>query len=194
MPKIDDYYKKSNVSDIMDRIIGPLKRQNYFIGQSFIARGHLAAKTDFPFVAQQIATFYHLNVFPQFQAFNNLNWRALEESIRDHDFGNAVFTYTEVEDVLQLPNATNINQPLYLIGNYQFPIPQRVYKHIITPDHIFKFVGFNHPNINTNEFNHFYNYCPDQCNDNNHTWLKNSLRNVNNRMDSSRGIFLCCNI
>jgi len=188
---IDDRYTQEFVNNTMDGQIGVHNRQRYFTRRSYLARGHLAAKTDFPFAAQQNATFYYLNCFPQFQDFNNLNWRALEESIRDHDFESDVQTYTSVEDILRLPNEHGQIIPLFLINGIQFPISLKVSKIIVTADYIYSFVGFNHPNIDSHEFDDLVNGYTDLCDTERYSWLKDSLRILENRRNPVRGIFLC---
>jgi DNA/RNA endonuclease G (NUC1) len=46
-----------------------------------IARGHLAAKSDFVFAPLKDATYYYYNAAPQWQGFNGLNWQAVENSV-----------------------------------------------------------------------------------------------------------------
>ena len=51
-------------------------------GEMFLARGHLSPHADFIEEPEQDATYYFFNVAPQFQKFNNNNWRQLEEFTR----------------------------------------------------------------------------------------------------------------
>lgn len=46
-------------------------------------RGHLAAKADFVYAPQQLATMWYLNAIPQWSFANVNNWLKLEISIRD---------------------------------------------------------------------------------------------------------------
>lgn len=112
---IEYLYSKQSVNNSMDKIIGPEQRQKYFKGQSFIARGHMAAKTDFPFASQQLATYYFLNANPQFQGFNNGNWKLLEDFIRTLEVEGIVTT--TIEDSLFLKDHNNIYKTLYLGDN-----------------------------------------------------------------------------
>ena len=45
-------------------------------------QGHLAPDAAFVYNALQDATYYFFNVAPQFQSFNNGNWKALEINTR----------------------------------------------------------------------------------------------------------------
>lgn len=46
---------------------------------TYLARGHLAAKTDFVLSTEQRATFSYINCVPQWQSFNGGNWNTLED-------------------------------------------------------------------------------------------------------------------
>ena len=45
-------------------------------------QGHLAPDAAFVYQNLQDATYFYFNVAPQFQAFNNGNWKSLESSLR----------------------------------------------------------------------------------------------------------------
>merc|ERR1712117_373370 len=49
----------------------------------FLARGHLSPDASFVYAFQQLATYYFINVAPQFQSFNAGNWVDLEDKARD---------------------------------------------------------------------------------------------------------------
>ena len=46
-------------------------------------QGHLSPDAGFIYNVEQDATYYFLNVAPQFQSFNNGNWKSLEINTRD---------------------------------------------------------------------------------------------------------------
>ena len=48
----------------------------------WFAKGHLSPDAAFVYDFQQEATYYFINVGPQFQAFNNGNWKAAEIKTR----------------------------------------------------------------------------------------------------------------
>ena len=48
------------------------ERSHYF------ARGHMAPDADFSTEMEEDATYYFINVVPQWQAFNNGNWKVSE--------------------------------------------------------------------------------------------------------------------
>lgn len=59
--------------------VGDELADKYVTSQQYLARGHLAAKTDFIYATGQRATFYFINAAPQWQPFNNGNWNWLEQ-------------------------------------------------------------------------------------------------------------------
>ena len=52
-------------------------------GTNYFAKGHLAPDAAFIYDVMQDSTYYFMNVAPQFQSFNNGNWKALEMNTRD---------------------------------------------------------------------------------------------------------------
>lgn len=51
-------------------------------GTNYFAKGHLSPDAAFIYQLEQYATYYYINVAPQFQAFNAGNWKALELATR----------------------------------------------------------------------------------------------------------------
>ena len=49
---------------------------------NWFAKGHLSPDADFIYQREQDATYYFVNAAPQFQSFNAVNWRFLEEDVR----------------------------------------------------------------------------------------------------------------
>ena len=52
--------------------------ENSSSGTNYFAKGHLSPDAAFIDEAEQDATYFYFNVAPQFQSFNNGNWKALE--------------------------------------------------------------------------------------------------------------------
>ena len=53
-------------------------------GSNYMARGHLCPDAAFITQLEQDATYYFLNIAPQYQSCNNGNWKALEGAVRDY--------------------------------------------------------------------------------------------------------------
>lgn len=59
-------------------IVGSAELAAQYINVSidhYLARGHLAPDGDFIDAASQDASYYFMNTAPQFQSFNNGNWK-----------------------------------------------------------------------------------------------------------------------
>ena len=57
--------------------------ENTASGTNYFAKGHLSPDAGFVYNVQQDATYYFVNVAPQFQSFNNGNWKSLEYNSRE---------------------------------------------------------------------------------------------------------------
>ena len=84
-------------------ILDPSK-QTYFGGTNFFNHGHLAAKCDYEFGAQQRSTFWLTNAPPQWYSFNSGNWNNVESAVRKYAATNkkdlVVYTGTHVSTLL----------------------------------------------------------------------------------------------
>ena len=50
---------------------------------NYLARGHLAPDAAFIYQIEADATYFYINVAPQYQSFNNQNWRTIETATRE---------------------------------------------------------------------------------------------------------------
>lgn len=144
-------------------------------GQYF-NRGHLSAKADFIYGAQQTATFWHLNTAPQWGTFNSGNWMILESNIRDLAVRRRMdlTVYTGVHGVAALTDVNGDEQPLYLHANETdraFPVPRFFWKVAHDPigNRATAFVGLNEPRA-TSITSDMY-LCPDISGDGRFKWL-----------------------
>lgn len=74
---------QSGQKKAFNTILGSGGADKYISTSSFLSRGHLAPDADFIYNAGQLATYYHVNVAPQWQVFNAGNWLAVETAVRD---------------------------------------------------------------------------------------------------------------
>merc|ERR1711915_386536 len=89
-------------------IIGASRSEtNYF------AKGHLSPDAAFVYNVQQDATYYFVNVAPQFQSFNNGNWKALEYNTRDlaTKLARDILVMTGTHGILSYPDKNNNPTP-----------------------------------------------------------------------------------
>ena len=82
-------FKKKNQKSAVKKILGSNTIDGTTIietsasGTNYFAKGHLSPDAGFVYNVMQDATYYFLNVAPQFQSFNNGNWKSLEYAVRD---------------------------------------------------------------------------------------------------------------
>jgi hypothetical protein len=188
----------------MSALLTSLNAHTWFGSQaSTMDKGHLAAKTDFPFASQQQSTFYYLNAAPQFHAFNAGNWLKLEKSIRMlASVSGKITVYSGIQGVLNLHNNNNrIN--IYLDDQNELPVPEYFWKvvHVDLSQKKYAFIGINNP---LNDY--FWNtedwyeshFCNQKCWHSDFNFLLENLNNPaqqHQRVDArdpSRGVILCC--
>ena len=51
--------------------------------QDWFSKGHLSPDAAFVYQREQDATYYYINTAPQFQSFNAVNWKLLEEGVQE---------------------------------------------------------------------------------------------------------------
>ncbi|XP_055623800.1 uncharacterized protein LOC129767188 [Toxorhynchites rutilus septentrionalis] len=100
----------------------------------YMARGHIAARADFIYGTQQNATFWFLNAAPQWQNFNDGNWKWIEDSSRRFVATRniQVTVYGGTFGVQTQIDANGDEQPIYLnfdpTGTQRLPAPKIYYK------------------------------------------------------------------
>jgi len=111
----------------------------YVIGNYFLSRGHLAANADFVYGSAQRATFWFLNVAPQWQTFNGANWAQIEDSARDFAAtnGNDLVVYTGTHGVTTLDDVNGNPAEIYIAydsnGNGVLRVPEFYWKIVYEP-------------------------------------------------------------
>jgi hypothetical protein len=135
----------------------------------FLARGHIAAMTDFISANEQRSTFFFINTAPQFHTFNSMNWVAVELSTRrlaaDRNifldvytgtFGRALF-----RDVFGIDRAIFLDHP-----NTQIPVPILFYKIIVNRADRTGVVllGINNPHLSLSQIKRDFVICNDVSN------------------------------
>ncbi|XP_055591557.1 uncharacterized protein LOC129743543 [Uranotaenia lowii] len=154
------------------KILKTAERVDALLNQNkdlFLARGHLAAKAEFVYVAHQLATFWFMNVAPQWQSFNGKNWQRIESNLRDYLARKkiSVTVYTGTYGVLELADTNGDPQKLYLDydadGVARIPVPKIYYKvlHDEANDAGIALIGVNNPFITKEELKEDFFFCED---------------------------------
>lgn len=133
LKNINFIYKRKHQIEQFRKLFSETILYKYFNEKSFLSRGHLTPDADFLFTSQQFATYYYLNVAPQFQTINQGNWLRVETLTRKIALkANAkLLIYSGTYDVLSLKNKIQEDIPLYLAEDQRVPIPKWFWKIII---------------------------------------------------------------
>ncbi|KAL0839645.1 hypothetical protein ABMA28_016314 [Loxostege sticticalis] len=175
---INTLYTQVHQKQQIGTIVGQNVVDRYVTTHQFLARGHLTAKSDYPFATAQRSTFYFINAAPQWQPFNAGNWNTLEQRLRAR-IGQANFDaviYTGTFGVTQLRDANNRLQDIYLhqTGNTrQLPVPLYFYKVAYDASRRLgtAFISINNPYYTAAEVRSLQ-FCNDRCRGNSaFSWL-----------------------
>nr|CBG22733.1 northern shrimp nuclease [Pandalus borealis] len=152
-------YSQRNQLELMKNLLGDDELAATIIDPSkqfYFAKGHMAPDADFVTVVEQDATYYYINALPQWQAFNNGNWKYLEYDTRDlaEKHGTDLTVYSGGWGVLELEDINGNPVEIYL-GLAQdkkvVPAPALTWKVIYEKDtnRAAAIVGINNPHITT---------------------------------------------
>ncbi|XP_058833559.1 uncharacterized protein LOC131691289 [Topomyia yanbarensis] len=179
--KMSKLYSFESQRKNLEKILGSSDRVDAVLDKKkdlFLARGHLAAKADFVFSPHQRATFWFMNVAPQWQKFNGFNWQRIETGVKDFiaHRKTPVTVYTGTYGVLELPDANGDMQKIYMDvdpdNGGRVPVPKVYYKilHDETNDAGIALIGVNNPHATMEEIKNDYIFCNDVSDRIN--WLK----------------------
>lgn len=136
----DNLYTRNTQRATIATILGSQALADQYIHPTndyFLARGHLAAKTDFTLGLHHNPTFWMMNVHPQWQVFNGGNWQVVEDSIRKFVADRNIVTdvYTGTFGTTTLKGVNNVEREIYLAfdnnNNGLIPVPKLYYKILI---------------------------------------------------------------
>lgn len=170
--QVDLCYRKINQRKTFAKILpGRERSANKLVlltGSQYLARGHLTAKADLIFGAHQLATFYFINVAPQWQSFNAGNWQFLEYHLKKFiaRLGHRAEVYTGTHGVMK---HEGVELFLYIdeeTGEKKLPVPRIYYKIVLVRslNQAVVIIGVNNPIVTNDELkskNGEYNYCKD---------------------------------
>lgn len=134
-----------------------------------LSKGHLAAKGDFVYAAEQISTFRYINAAPQWETFNGNNWAIVERDTRTYAQSHQIDLqiWTGTFGISTLPHEkTGEDIELYLYADrnmHAIPVPAIYWKLVYNPISTkgIVLIGLNNPFENNVEK---YIYCPDISN------------------------------
>lgn len=110
---VNNLFLRSNQRATVNSLLGLEADSEQYIQtntDSYLARGHITARSDGYYAAQQNATFYMPNCAPQWQKFNGWNWNQIEIDVRNYASDRGVDL-----QVLLLKLIKNISFQLYFI-------------------------------------------------------------------------------
>ncbi|CAH0391295.1 unnamed protein product [Bemisia tabaci] len=171
-------------------LLGSADLANEYIRRDdhFLARGHFSPKADFVHAAEQLATFYYVNVAPQWQTFNGGNWVKLEDALRDLIVKRPgkLHVYTGTHGVIALKDINDNEVEIYLgekDGRPIVPVPKYYWKVFYRPERRegVAVVGLNNPYREVAEGDIL---CEDVCRA--YEWLDWDTKN------QDKGVMYCC--
>ncbi|XP_001858177.2 uncharacterized protein LOC6043286 [Culex quinquefasciatus] len=185
--KMSKLYSYDSQRDALARILGSPEHADTFLNKKkdiFLARGHLAARADFVYGSHQRATFWFLNVAPQWQKFNSFNWQRVETGVKDliAQRGLEVTVYTGTYGILELPDANGDMQQIFLDfdpnNGGRVPVPKVFYKvlHDEWHDAGIALIGVNNPHATPEQIQQDYVFCEDVSDQ--IKWLKWKPENI----------------
>jgi DNA/RNA non-specific endonuclease len=137
---VDAIHSRNNQRTTIGQILGSTRLAAIYIeadpSDVFLARGHMAAMTDFISANEQRSTFLFVNTAPQWQTFNSLNWVSVEISSRRlaADRNINLDVYTGTFGITSLRDESNVNRQIFIDGrngNRQIPVPMIYYKILV---------------------------------------------------------------
>lgn len=168
--KVDNLYTRLVERRTIGDILNSQDQASIWIEQPpsdvFLSRGHLAANSDFISANEQRSTFYFINIAPQFQTFNGLNWAEVENSARRlaSDRNISLDVWTGTVGVGQLKDSGNTYRDIFLAWpSRQIAMPRLYYKILFhrTSNSGVVLIGINNPHLTVSEILANYIICKD---------------------------------
>lgn len=169
---VDNLYTRVTQRKTVTQILNSTTLADKYIpetGDFYLARGHIAAKSDFIFGNHHRATFWLMNAAPQWQVFNGGNWQTIETAIKNFvaDRNIEVDAYTGTWGTTTLLDEKNKPHEIYLAfdenNNGLIPVPKLYYKVLVdrkTQNGIV-LIGVNNPYLELKEILSDYVICKD---------------------------------
>ncbi|CAL4114337.1 unnamed protein product [Meganyctiphanes norvegica] len=156
VPMSTVYSQKSQLQLMID-VLGDEDLANTIIDthkEWYFAKGHMSPDADFVTEAEQDATYYFINALPQWQAFNNGNWKHMEERTRTlaEDHGTDMRIISGGFNILNLDDINANPVEIFLgetAGEMVVPAPALTWKVVFeeSSNKAAALVGINNPHI-----------------------------------------------
>ena len=159
----------------------------FLTANNYLARGHLSPDADFIYGEMQDATYYYFNVAPQWQNFNNGNWKFVEIAVRNLAKlqKKTLRVQTGTFQTLRLSDSK-----ITLGKNSVLPVPLYFWK--LVYDKQLKqatvFVVINHPLLKENDIPIIYDLCSSES----ETLCEDLSWNFRTRKKAKKGLLYCC--
>lgn len=179
-------YTQENQLYRLADLLGSKEQAGKFIyPNSFLARGHLSPAADGIFRSWQLATFFFINVAPQWQVVNSGNWVRIENAARSKASSSQenLIIFTGTEGILTLPHLDGREIPISLEGQGNIEVPKWFWKIIKNPltNSGIALITLNNPFATSVD-----SLCSDICSS--YGW-----DNIN-YSDYSKGFTYCCSV
>lgn len=179
-------YTQNNQFYRLEKLLGSEEQAGKFINSnSYLARGHLTPAGDGIFRSWQFATFFYINVAPQWQVVNAGNWVRVENAARSKASKSQadLIIFTGTEGILTLPHLDGREISISLDGPGNIEVPKWFWKIIKNPltNSGIALVTLNNPFATSAD-----SLCSDICSS--YGW-----DNVN-YADYSKGFTYCCSV
>eukprot|EP00095_Tigriopus_kingsejongensis_P008765 maker-scaffold151_size306168-snap-gene-0.6 protein:Tk08765 transcript:maker-scaffold151_size306168-snap-gene-0.6-mRNA-1 annotation:"duplex-specific nuclease" len=157
--EINDFYTQVMQKETIAELLQSQALADQYIRPDdsfYFARGHLSPNGDFVYFSHQDASFYFMNVAPQWQVFNGGNWYYLESATRDfvEERGAPLDVYSGTHGICQLADVNGVKVDLWLRPEFnQLPVPKYYWKvlHDSASSSGVAFIGVNNPYITEDE-------------------------------------------
>lgn len=183
---VDNLHTRVNQRNTIAEIINSPELADVYVEAPnsivFLARGHMAAMTDFISANEQRSTFFFINTAPQWQTFNSMNWYVVELNTRRLAADRNIFleVYTGTFGITQLRDEFGVRHEIFLdFPNLQIPVPMLYYKIIVNRANRAGavFIGVNNPHLTISDIERDYIICTDVSDQIDYmTWQREDLR------------------
>ncbi|ETN58076.1 deoxyribonuclease I [Anopheles darlingi] len=184
--RLASVYTQNHQYDRFEKALGSsAEASRYINSSSYLAKGHLTPDGDAIINNWAAATYFFINVAPQWQIINAGNWLRVENAVRKVAIrlNDTVRIITGVHGILELPNTEGRQVAISLSENGLVEIPKWLWKVVIhePSNSAVVFITLNNPFANASE-----TLCKNICSL--HGWHQAEY------LDYRKGFTYCCSL